>query len=174
MPIAAVVGRAADTPKIARIRGVRMALQSASFSFSGLALPDVLKTMQALELTEIDIMSEHIEHFLGAPGIQLPGAGRPARGRVRPARPRRPEGLPGGARLARPLPARQRPRLHPELRPGLRPRRARRPPARRSGAWIPAVREALRTWRLEVDLAPVPRGQGAVRQRPVGFSSPTT
>ena len=77
LPVAAVVGRAAGQPKIARIRGVRMALQSASFSFSGLALPDVLKTMQALELTEIDSMSEHIEQFLGAPGIQLPGAGRP-------------------------------------------------------------------------------------------------
>lgn len=62
---------------VARIRGVRMALQSASFSFSGKALPDIFETMQALGLQEIDIMSEHIEHALGAPGIQLPGAGRP-------------------------------------------------------------------------------------------------
>jgi sugar phosphate isomerase/epimerase len=124
LPVAAAAGRAA-APKIARIRGVRMALQSASFSFSGLALPDVLKTMQALELTEIDIMSEHIENLLGAPGIQLPGAGRPGPW-TRPAG--APPGGPAGA-------------------PGAAPAR----PAFRG--MDPAVREALRAWRLEVDLA---------------------
>jgi sugar phosphate isomerase/epimerase len=122
MPVAAIVGRAGDKPKIARIRGVRMALQSASFSFSGLALPDILKTMQALELTEIDIMAEHIENLLGAPGIQLPGAGRPGPW-TRPAG-TSPAGAPGAA----------------AVRPAFR-------------GMDPAVREALRTWRLEVDLA---------------------
>ena len=67
---------AAAGPEVARIKGVRMAVQSASFTFSGLALPDIFKTLQALGLKEIDIMSEHIEQFLGAPGIQLPGTGR--------------------------------------------------------------------------------------------------
>ena len=138
MPIASVVGRAAANPTIARIRGVRMALQSASFSFSGLALPDIFRTMQALDLTEIDIMSEHIENLLGAPGIQLPGAGRPGPW-TRPAgaAPGGPGGAPGGAAPstapAAGAPAAQTP---PALRPGLRPRQARRPPARRSGAWI--------------------------------------
>jgi sugar phosphate isomerase/epimerase len=131
MPLATAVGSAADQPKIARIRGVRMALQSASFSFSGLALPDILTTMQALELTEIDIMSEHIEQFLGAPGIQLPGAGRPGPW-TRPAgaAPGGPGAAPGAAAT-----------------PGAAPAR----PAFRG--MDPAVREALRTWRLEVDLA---------------------
>ncbi len=155
MPIASVVGRAAAKPTIARIRGVRMALQSASFSFSGLALPDIFKTMQALGLTEIDIMSEHIENLLGAPGIQLPGAGRPGPW-TRPAgaAPGGLEGLPVARRHRRHrLPARPRRRLRPARRPGLRPRQARHPPARRSGAWIrPCARRCASgvsrsTWR---------------------------
>jgi sugar phosphate isomerase/epimerase len=134
MPVASVVGLAADPPKIARIRGVRMALQSASFSFSGLALPDVLATMQALELTEIDIMSEHIEHFLGAPGIQLPGTGRPGPWtRSAGAPPGGPGRAPGGSAPATP-------QVAAPARPAFR-------------GMDPAVREALRKWRLEIDLA---------------------
>ena len=41
------------------------------------ACPTSSRRCRALGLAEIDIMSEHIEHHLGAPGIQLPGAGRP-------------------------------------------------------------------------------------------------
>ena len=131
MPLAAAIGRAA-APRIARIRGVRMALQSASFSFSGQGLPDILKTMEALGLTEIDIMSEHIEHELGAPGIQLPGAGRPGPW-TRPAGPppaATPQAGSGPAGAAAPA--------------------ANRPAFR---GMDPAVRDALRAWRLEVDLA---------------------
>lgn len=62
--------------KETRVRGVRMGLQSACFTFSGLALPDIITTMKKVGLGEIDIMSEHVEQFLGAPGIQLPGTGR--------------------------------------------------------------------------------------------------
>jgi sugar phosphate isomerase/epimerase len=121
----------------ARIRGVRMALQSASFSFSGLGLPDIFKTMQGLGLTEIDIMSEHIEHLLGAPGIQLPGAGRPGPW-ARPATP--PPGPPPVAGTGTATPA----------TPGTPAAPAARPAGR---GMDPAVREALRAWRLSVDLA---------------------
>lgn len=132
LPLASAIGHAADAPKIARIRGVRMALQSASFSFSGQGLPDILKTMEALGLREIDIMSEHIEHELGAPGIQLPGAGRPGPW-TRPAGPppaATPQAGSGPAGAAAPA--------------------ANRPAFR---GMDPAVRDALRAWRLEVDLA---------------------
>lgn len=142
LPFAAAVGRAADAPKIARIRGVRMALQSASFSFSGQGLPDILKTMEALGLTEIDIMSEHIEHELGAPGIQLPGAGRPGPWT-------RPAGPPPGAPAAAGAPAGAPPAA------GATPAGPGAPPANRPAfrGMDPAVRDALRAWRLEVDLA---------------------
>lgn len=133
MPFASV-GRAwaGAGPEVARIKGVRMAVQSASFSFSGLGLPDIFKTMQGLGLTEIDIMAEHIEHYLGAPGVQLPGAGRQGPWA-------RPQGAP---------PAGAAPTAAPAApgAPGAAPR-----PVFRGMA--PEVREALRTWRLEVDLA---------------------
>ncbi len=143
LPMAATAG-AADPPKIARIRGVRMALQSASFSFSGLALPDVLKTMQALGLTEIDIMSEHVEQFLGAPGIQLPGAGRPGPWT-------RPAGAPAGPPPAAPGTGASAPATGAAAPAAGGASGAPARPAFRG--MDPAVREALRTWRLEVDLA---------------------
>src|SRR5580765_571531 len=58
------------------IHGVRMAVQSASFTFSGIGIEGIVKTMVDLGLAEIDVMSEHVENFLGAP-VPLPGAGRP-------------------------------------------------------------------------------------------------
>ena len=152
LPLASAIGRAADAPKIARIRGVRMALQSASFSFSGQGLPDILKTMEALGLTEIDIMSEHIEHELGAPGIQLPGAGRPGPW-TRPAGPppgSPAAGAPAGAPPGAPAPGGAAPAAGATA-PG-----AGAPPAGNRPAFRgmdPAVRDALRAWRLEVDLA---------------------
>lgn len=48
------------------IHGVRMAVQSASFTYSGIGLEGIIKTMVDLGLAEIDIMSEHVENFLGA------------------------------------------------------------------------------------------------------------
>lgn len=130
LPARAASGGVAE---VTRIQGVRIALQSASFSFSGLGLTDIFKTMQELGLSEIDMMSEHIEHFLGAPGIRLPGAGRQG-----------PWTRPSGAPPAPPPPA---PATPTPAVPGSAPAR----PAFRGMA--PEVRESLRKWRLEVDLA---------------------
>src|ERR1035441_4662654 len=49
------------------IHGVRMAVQSASFTFSGIGIEGIVKTMVDLGIAEIDVMSEHVENFLGAP-----------------------------------------------------------------------------------------------------------
>jgi sugar phosphate isomerase/epimerase len=113
------------------IHGVRMAVQSASFTYSGIGLEGIIKTMVDLGLAEIDIMSEHVENFLGAP-VPLPGTGRPgpwARGAVAPGQP----GAPGrGATNAA---------------AGGAAAGAARGGFGRGGD--PAVREALRKWRLE-------------------------
>ncbi len=89
-------------------------------------LDGIIRTMTALGLGEIDVMSEHVENYLGAP-VQLPGTGRPGpwarRSGAAPSGP-----PPGAARGAGPG----------------------------AGGFgrggDPAVREALRKWRLEADL----------------------
>lgn len=58
------------------IDGVLLGVQSASFTFSGMGLVEIIGTMRAVGLSTIDVMSEHIENFLGAP-VLLPGEGRP-------------------------------------------------------------------------------------------------
>lgn len=70
--LAGVSALSGSTPKVG---GVRLALQSACFTFSGMNLDGILDTMPKLGLGEIDIMSEHVENWLGAP-VQLPGTGR--------------------------------------------------------------------------------------------------
>ena len=99
------------------IHGVRMAVQSASFTFSGIGIEGIVKTMVDLGLAEIDVMSEHVENFLGAP-VPLPGAGRPGPWA-------RPAGPPGGLPAGRGAPGR---------------------------GGDPVAREALRKWRMDVDL----------------------
>lgn len=114
-----------------RVKGVRMGLQSACFTFSGMGITDIIAAMRTVGLKEIDVMSEHVEHELGAPGIQLPGTGRPgpwARGGTGRSAATAP---PAGAGAAT-------------------------PPARGPGfgrGMDPAAREALRRWRLDADLA---------------------
>jgi len=108
------------------IHGVRVALQSASFSFSGIGIEGIVKTMVDLGIAEIDVMSEHVENFLGAP-VALPGAGRPGPWTRRAGTP--PAAAPGGA--------------------------AGGAPGGSGGAGRggdPAAREALRKWRMEADL----------------------
>jgi sugar phosphate isomerase/epimerase len=103
-----------------RVNGVRIALQSACFTFSGMNLDGIMNTMQDLGLGEIDVMSEHVENFLGAP-VPLPGTGRQG----------------PWARRGGPPPA-----ASPSAGRGAGPGRGGNPEAR----------EALRKWRLAVDL----------------------
>lgn len=120
----------AQTRVNSTIGGVRFGLQSACFTFSGLGLEDIVKTMTSVGLADIDIMSEHVEQYLGAPGVQLPGTGRPgpwARGTTAGE-----AGRAGGTAAG------------PVARGG-------GAGGGRAGA-DPAVREALRRWRSEVGL----------------------
>jgi sugar phosphate isomerase/epimerase len=112
------------------VHGVRMAVQSASFTFSGIGIEGIIRTMVDLGLAEIDVMSEHVENFLGAP-VPLPGAGRPGPWTRR-------GGAPGGPSAA------AAPGGPPLAEPGGRGGRGR--------GGDPAAREALRKWRMDADL----------------------
>lgn len=103
-----------------RYGGVRIGVQSASFTYSGIGIDGIIKTMSDIGLGEIDCMSEHVENYLGGP-VALPGTGRPGPWEQRPAS--GPGSAPPGGRRG-PFPGRD-----------------------------PAAREALRNWRLKVDLA---------------------
>jgi sugar phosphate isomerase/epimerase len=85
-------------------------------------LDGIIKTMKDLGLGEIDVMSEHVENYLGAP-VQLPGTGRPGPWVRREGQSK------GGPPQGGPPPGGGR---------GFRP--------------DPAAREALRKWRLDADL----------------------
>src|SRR5438132_7869287 len=71
VPLARCLGAINST-----IGGVRIGVQSASFTFSGIGVDGIIKTLNDVGLAEIDVMSEHIENYLGGP-VQLPGTGRP-------------------------------------------------------------------------------------------------
>jgi hypothetical protein len=105
-----------------------MGVQSASFTFSGIDVDGNIKTLNDVGLAEIDVMSEHIENYLGGP-VQLPGTGRPgpwARGNA-----------PGPGRATAGAP--QAPAASGAGRgPGRGP--------------DPATRDALRKWRLGIGL----------------------
>jgi Xylose isomerase-like TIM barrel len=117
------------------IHGVRMAVQSASFTFSGIGIEGIVKTLVDLGIAEIDVMSEHVENFLGAP-VPLPGAGRPGPWARRGGAPG-----PQGAAVTPPgTPPAGAPNGVPGARAGFG----------RGGD--PAAREALRKWRLDADL----------------------
>ena len=133
VPAMPLLARAAASPQLnSTINGVRMGLQSACFTFSGMGLDDIIKTMVSVGLAEIDVMSEHVEAYLGAPGIQLPGTGRQGPW-ARPPAPPAAQGAASGARGE-----------------GAAPQGSRG--GGRGRGMDPAVREALRKWRLEVDL----------------------
>lgn len=68
------------------INGVRIGVQSSSFTYSGMDISAIIRTVTDLGFTEIGVMSEHVENFLGGP-VQLPGTGRTAPGTA-PAQPR--------------------------------------------------------------------------------------
>jgi hypothetical protein len=77
--------------------GINLGVQSASFTFSGMGINEIIRTMRDVGLAQIDVMSEHVENYLGAP-VPLPGAGRPGPWILRPPRP-------AGARPVGPPPA---------------------------------------------------------------------
>ena len=107
--------------------GVRIGVQSASFTYSGIGIEGIISTMVEVGLAEADVMSEHVDNYLGGP-VALPGTGRPGPW----TRQERPAGAPapagGGAAPA----------------PGRGPGRGFAPD--------PVAREAMRKWRLSVPL----------------------
>ena len=138
VPAIPFVARVSAAAKVnSRINGVRMGLQSACFTFSGMGIDDIIKTMVSVGLGEIDVMAEHVETYLGAPGVQLPGTGRQGPW-TRPPAAARGEGPPaqGAAPTAE----------------AAAPRRGGPGGVGGGRGQDPAVREALRKWRLEVDL----------------------
>jgi sugar phosphate isomerase/epimerase len=84
--LAPAFAQQAIKPINSTIDGVLMGVQSASFTFSGMGLPDIITTMRAVGLSTIDTMSEHVENYLGGP-VALPGTGRPGPWVPRPPRP---------------------------------------------------------------------------------------
>ena len=129
IPVAPFLGQGGSARKVnSTINGVRMGVQSASFTFSGMGVDDIVKTMVELGLGEIDIMAEHVEAYLAAPGVQVPGTGRPGPWARQGTAGQQPGAAGAGA-----------------------PRGA--GPARGFGrGGDPVVREALRKWRLDVSL----------------------
>jgi sugar phosphate isomerase/epimerase len=131
VPVAPFLAHAGAAQKVnSTINGVRMGLQSASFTFSGMGIDDIVQTMVNVGLAEIDVMAEHVEAYLGAPGVQVPGTGR-----LGPWARQGAGGRPGGA---------------PAGAPGAAPPRGGGAGFGRGGD--PVVREALRKWRLDVSL----------------------
>lgn len=134
VPVVPVLLRGSVMPQgESRVNGVRMGVQSASFTFSGMGLDDIITTMVTTGLREVDMMAEHVEQYLGAPGVQLPGTGRQGPWARRGGAAR--GSAPGGT--AR------------EGGPGAQGR------GRGAGGGRgadPAARQALRDWRLGVDL----------------------
>ena len=132
-PAMAFLARTAAAQQInSTVNGVRVGLQSACFTFSGMGIDDIIRTMASVGLAEIDVMSEHVEAYLGAPGIQLPGTGRQGPW-TRPPAPPPGQAAPAGA-----------------SRDGAAAQGGQRGAPGRG--MDPAVREALRKWRLEVNL----------------------
>src|SRR4051794_10290389 len=144
VPAVPLLAHASAAEKVnSKINGVRMGLQSASFTFSGMGIDDIVQTMVSVGLGEIDVMAEHVEAYLGAPGVQVPGTGRPGpwarQGGARQGTP--PGGAPGAA-----------PNGASGAAPGGTPGAAARGAGGFGRGGDPVVREALRKWRLDVDL----------------------
>jgi len=107
MPVLAAAQEGAQGSVVdSTVDGVLLGVQSASFTFSGMGLVEIVATMRAVGLSTIDTMSEHVENFLGAP-VLLPGEGRGGPWVPRPK-------LPPGAR------PNFRPFVDPEKRAALR------------------------------------------------------
>ena len=133
--------------------GVRIGVQSASFTYSGIGIEGIISTMVEVGLAEADVMSEHVDNFVGGP-VALPGTGRPGPW----TRQARPAGAPSGAGVpsaagasavaGAPPAAGTPPAAETAGAPPPTPGRG----AARGFAPDPAAREALRKWRLSVPL----------------------
>jgi len=132
--------------------GVRIGVQTASFTYSGLGIDDIIKTMVEVGLAETDAMSEHVDNYLGGP-VALPGTGRPGPW-TRQTPPSGGTGTGGtgtggsAAGGAPPAGASGEARGNPAGVPPGTPGRG----AGRGFTPDPAAREALRKWRLTVPL----------------------
>jgi sugar phosphate isomerase/epimerase len=145
LPAAPFLVHASAAQKVnSKINGVRMGLQSASFTFSGMGIDDIVKTMVEVGLAEIDVMAEHVEAYLGAPGVVNPGTGRQGpwarQGGPRPA------GAPGAGAPGAAAPGAG------AAAPGAVAPRGAGPGGGFGRGGDPVVREALRKWRLDVNL----------------------
>ena len=140
VPAVPFLAHASAAQKVnSKINGVRMGLQSASFTFSGMGIDEIIQTMVSLGLGEIDVMAEHVEAYLGAPGVQVPGTGRPGPWARQTGA--RQGGAPGGAAGGVAGAA-----------PGGAPGGAPRGGGGFGRGGDPVVREALRKWRLDASL----------------------
>jgi len=119
--------------------GVRIGVQTASFTFSGMGLEEIIRTMVEVGIAEADVMSEHVENYLGAP-VPLPGAGR-----VGPWARQAPATGPGPTARGTSSPAQGGPPSAPVGAPAASK-------YGRGPTQDPAAREALRKWRLTVPL----------------------
>ena len=149
VPAVPMLGYAGAAQKVnSKINGVRMGLQSASFTFSGMGIEQIIQTMVDLGLGEIDVMAEHVEAYLGAPGVQVPGTGRqgPWTRQTGARQGGATGGAPGGVSGAAPG------GVAPSAAPGSAPGAAPRGAGGFGRGGDPVVREALRKWRLDVSL----------------------
>jgi sugar phosphate isomerase/epimerase len=106
------------------INGVQIGVQSSSFTYSGMGIDAIIKTVTDLGFAEIGVMSEHVENYIGGP-VQLPGTGRTAPGtgtRQQRSANGASSGSPTGGSVGR------------------------------GGVRDPEARAALRKWRMEVGL----------------------
>jgi sugar phosphate isomerase/epimerase len=114
--------------------GVRIGVQSASFTYSGIGIEGIISTMVEVGLAETDVMSEHVDNYLGGP-VALPGTGRPG-----PWTRQTPPAGSGAAATTAPTVTGDAAAPTPGRGAG------------RGFAPDPVAREALRKWRLTVPL----------------------
>ena len=131
--------------------GVRIGVQSASFTFSGLGIDDIIKTMVEVGIAETDVMSEHVDNYLGGP-VPLPGAGRSGPGARQAGGPSGARGPSAGGPPAAGAPPGEGRGRDANSTGGVPPAAPGRASVGGGRGADPAAREALRKWRLTTPL----------------------